>query len=458
MGLDDAITLWLAPQRRAAFESERAATIGATPIAARTYLSRTELRLDGDAGEQTFTALAALFEAAELTRVERSWRRITGRGSRSACSRAVSAVRGSPLASEIVAVFGLDDTAKAESYARKGAGEAATGVDPLEIARAYRLPLGLSGAGNSIGIVYLTGTFHARDLENALAVAQIPVPRVVGCGDIAPSQLQDDYEIALDTQVASFIAPGADIVLYRGENDAGGYADAIARALLDDEHAPSVISISYGVREAAWPPEALTVIDQLFVAAALCGVTIVAASGDHGSDVVETEPQVVFPASSAFVLACGGTNLRLERGRRLSEVVWNGGGIASGGGYSRRFERPAWQTPSAAATGRGIPDVAGHAASANGYRIYFGNEILPVGGTSAVAPLWAGFIALVNERLGRPCGFFTPLLYGAKAADLFYDVTSGNNGRYDARVGWDECTGFGSPHFGALLAFLAGAA
>ena len=184
---------------------------------------------------------------------------------------------------------------------------------------------------------------------------------------------------------------------------------------------------------------------------------------------------VDFPASSPYVLACGGTTLHLSSTGLTGETVWNNGGLASvlgaggasGGGISERNAVPSWQqgiVPASAnpghARGRGVPDVAGNSDETTGYVIQADGQSMPgVGGTSAVSPLWAGLIARINQHLGKPVGFINPLLYsqfGKTAA--FHDVTSGNNdptggqlGGYNAGRGWDACTGWGSPDGTRLL-------
>jgi kumamolisin len=177
---------------------------------------------------------------------------------------------------------------------------------------------------------------------------------------------------------------------------------------------------------------------------------------------------VDFPASSPHVLGCGGTALTAGNGLRQSEVVWNdqaSGGGASGGGVSAVFPLPSWQanvgvpghTPAAKrhkppadpAGGRGVPDVAGDASPATGYQILVDGQQQVVGGTSAVAPLWAGLIAILNQRLGRKVGFLNPQLYQLGETP-FFDITAGTNGAFSAGIGWDPCTGLGSPN-GTLL-------
>jgi kumamolisin len=105
--------------------------------------------------------------------------------------------------------------------------------------------------------------------------------------------------------------------------------------------------------------------------------------------------------------------------------------------------------------GRGVPDVAGDADPATGYQILVDGRSGVFGGTSAVAPLWAALIALINQQSGKPLGFVNPALYAAAAAKTFHDITSGNNGAYPAHAGWDACTGLGSPDGQALMAALA---
>jgi hypothetical protein len=359
---DDAVlTLWLAPPQPA-FAAERAVWLGTQPLAERTYLSRAELRSAGDADAGVRAGLAALFGVPGIRRVEHVWRRIVVHGAAHACAQAAQTVRASPLGRHVVTIFGLETTARVQSFAHKSRAKLSAGRRPSEIAQAYRMPAGLDGSGTSIGVLHFSGTFHPSDFERAMREAQLVPPRYVEHGAWRPSSEDDDFEIALDTQVAGAVAPGATLVLYRGADDARGYADTIAEALLDEVDAPQVLSISYGDAENQWSRGAVRVIDQLCIAAALCGITVVVASGDRGSAMAEREPHVMFPASNPHVLACGGTNLRLERGRRLSEHVWQEADGASGGGYSRIFDRPPWHAAGERAAGRGLPDVAAHAA------------------------------------------------------------------------------------------------
>jgi kumamolisin len=222
-------------------------------------------------------------------------------------------------------------------------------------------------------------------------------------------------------------------------------------------------------------------LNQAIQDAAQLGVTICCAAGDDGSPDMGTNPQdgpvwdgkphADFPSSSPFALACGGTTLAVANGSITSEVVWNEGasGGAGGGGVSNVFALPSYQAnadvPKApnGSAGRGLPDVAGNADPETGYKIFLAGTQQVIGGTSAVAPLIAGLVALINQSLaqktpGATAGFLNPLLYGT-AASAFRDITSGNNdiygklkGLYTAGPGWDACSGLGVPDGAKLLA------
>jgi kumamolisin len=125
---------------------------------------------------------------------------------------------------------------------------------------------------------------------------------------------------------------------------------------------------------------------------------------------------------------------------------------------SNVFALPSWQSgagvpkPTASAGGRGVPDVAGDADPQTGYTIRVDGQTMVIGGTSAVAPLWAGLIALANEQNGKTAGFINPVIYTTKAKPAFRDITQGNNGAFKASSGWDACTGLGSPIAPQLIA------
>jgi kumamolisin len=272
----------------------------------------------------------------------------------------------------------------------------------------------------------------------------------------------------LDIEVIGAIAPGARIVAYFADNTDAGFLNAITTAIHDNTNKPSVISISWGGPESSWTQQAMTSMDDAFQSASALGITVCIAAGDNGSTdgVTDGASHVDFPASSPNVLACGGTRLSSSGTSISSEVVWNdlsSSEGATGGGVSDVFALPTWQSdagvpPSANSNhrvGRGVPDVAGDADPTTGYDILVDGQSGAIGGTSAVAPLWAALIALINQSNGKPAGFVNPTLYasGDTSGD-FRDITSGNNGAYSAGPGWDACSGLGSPNGGKLATAL----
>ncbi|HEV2494423.1 MAG TPA: S53 family peptidase [Terriglobia bacterium] len=361
-----------------------------------------------------------------------------------------------------------------------------------EVAQLYNFPAGLDGTGQCIAIIELndfdqngtiTGTgYSLSDLQTffgnlGLATPDVSAIGVDGGANMPGPDPNSDGEVTLDVEVAGAVAPGAKIAVYFAPNTDAGFIDAVNAALHDTVRRPAVISISWGGPEDASTDQFLNGLNQAFQDAASIGMTVCCAAGDDGSsdeppDTRDGQPHADFPSSSPFALACGGTKL-IGAGTTIgSEVVWNEGdgpgNGAGGGGVSNKFARPDYQNNASVPvsplgnTGRGVPDVAGNADPHTGYRVIVGGQEFPIGGTSAVAPLWAGLLALMNQSLtgkgGNTVGFWNPLIYGSLAGTAaFRDITQGNNDidgalhKYSAGPGWDACTGMGSPNGAQIL-------
>jgi kumamolisin len=369
----------------------------------------------------------------------------------------------------VEAVLGLDNRAQAAPHFRlrsqrqgKTNGAAPVSFTPTEVASLYGFPPG-TGEGQSVGIIELGGGFRASDLKAYFEQLGVGVPKIsavsVDHARNAPTGSADgpDGEVMLDIEVVGSIAPAAKIVVYFAPNTAAGFLDAVTTALHDKANAPSILSISWGGPESTWTAQAMTAMDEAFQVAAALGVTVCVASGDAGSSdgVADGADHVDFPASSPYVLACGGTSLRATVSAITSEVVWNDepNGGASGGGISSFFPAPGWQQGIKATqrdgnavplTRRGVPDVAGDADPDTGYFVRIDGTDTVIGGTSAVAPLWAALVARINQGNGAPSGYLNPRLYGRPQA--LRDITTGSNGDFDATQGWDACTGLGTPN------------
>ncbi|MFI5342203.1 MAG: protease pro-enzyme activation domain-containing protein [Candidatus Methylomirabilales bacterium] len=364
-------------------------------------------------------------------------------------------------------VFGLDDRPQAKPHLRvKGSHgniqwhAGGTSFTPVQLAKLYDFPTGGNGAGQCIGIIELGGGYRPADLATYFSEIKVsPAPQVLaasvdhGKNNPTGDPNGPDGEVMLDIEVAGAVAPGARIVVYFAPNTDRGFLDAVTTAVHDSKNKPSVISISWGGPESNWTPQAMQAFNQAFQAAAALGVTVCCAAGDDGSadGVNDGQNHVDFPASSPFALACGGTRVVASATSISSEVVWNDGpnGGSTGGGVSGAFALPTWQAgahvpPSPKpGGGRGVPDVSGDADPVTGYRVRVDGVETVIGGTSAVAPLWAGLIALVNQHKGHPVGYINPRLYSNAGA--FHDITNGSNGAFHAGPGWDPCTGLGSP-------------
>jgi kumamolisin len=373
----------------------------------------------------------------------------------------------------VEAVLGLDNRPQVRPHFRARMMRRRTfpaGFTPTTLASLYDFPAG-TGKGVTIGVIEFGGGYRIADLQKYFADINMAAPRVAAvavchagnCSTGDPNG--PDGEVMLDIEVAGTIAPEADIAVYFAPNTDAGFFEAVSTAIHDDANKPSVISISWGGPEASWTPQAMLAVDQAFQAAALMGVTICVASGDHGSHggVGDGAAHVDFPASSPHVLACGGTSLQAVNGDVRSETVWNDGasGGASGGGVSAIFPLPAWQRGlnvtsaqggSKVLSNRGVPDVSGEADPQTGYYVRVDGVDAVIGGTSAVAPLWAGLVARINGANGSPVGFINPRLYRGAGLN---DITCGDNGGYAASIGWDACSGLGTPD-GRKIAGLLG--
>jgi len=329
-----------------------------------------------------------------------------------------------------------------------------------DLCKAYQWPSGAPGGG-VIAIVELGGGWESSDMSAFFKSLGQPAPSIT---DVSVDGTQNtpnqsgqegdaDYEVALDIQVAAasyYAATGkaATLRVYWSQ-DIASAVEAAAKDGCD------VCTISWGADESNWGASAAQQMDSAAQSATAGGMVVFAASGDNDSGDGGSSPaNVDCPASCPHVVGCGGT-LKTS----TEETVWNDDpgqtdGEGTGGGYSTIFPVQSFQigAPAAPANtkygkGRMVPDVTGNADPDSGYEVYVHGSSTVVGGTSAVAPLYAGLFASFGTKLG----FVTPTLW--KNPKAFNDITSGSNGYYTAAVGPDPCSGLGSP-IGKSLAAL----
>jgi kumamolisin len=362
-------------------------------------------------------------------------------------------------------------------------------LTPAQVATLYNFPSG-DGTGQTVGLYEMEteggpAGYAASDIAATMAaLGDLPVPHIVDVAvDGTQNSGQSDGETGLDITVAGAIAPKATIAVYFAGAQPQNMIHALQMMIHPNagEPTPSVVSISYG-----WGPDDLgepsfsdsewTQFTALFQDANTNRITVLVSSGDTGAEVLsKTQAQTSYPASDIWVTACGGTTIGNLNGASFDQWVWNdqgaGGPGATGGGISARFGVPPFQSKVALPTrngtgqaGRGVPDIAGNASENSGYlQVINGAQPQPVGGTSAVAPLYAGLIARINANNGFPAGYLNTLLYSLPAS-TFRDVlgapgpANNNYGRvegYPAGPGWDACTGLGSVDGHALQSALA---
>ena len=350
----------------------------------------------------------------------------------------------------------------AESITAKAAAVSTAGPWTVpSLCTAYNWPTNLAGGG-VIAIVELGGGWVQSDMDSFFQSINQPSPQITDVSvdgtENDPNQSigsddDPDYEVALDIQVAGaayFAATGqaATIRVYWSQD----IGTAVQKATADG---CDVCSISWGSDEANWGNTAAEQMEADAAAATAAGMVVFAAAGDNdSSDGGSTPANVDCPSSCPHVVGCGGTNKTTT-----AETVWNDNpgetaGEGTGGGYSTLFPVQTFQigappapAGSTAGTGRMVPDVTADADPNTGYEIVVHGSQTVVGGTSAVAPLFAGLFASFGTKLG----FVTPILWQNQTA--FNDITVGGNGFYDAAVGPDPCSGIGSP-IGTLISDL----
>ncbi|HEY7351359.1 MAG TPA: S53 family peptidase [Terriglobales bacterium] len=483
--------------RRPQTESSTMKQLGTTPIASRTYLSREDFARAHGASESALEKIRAFAAeyglqvvgedpASHLVKLRgtvqafneafgTNLRRYRHKSGTYRC-RSGAVTIPAEVADVVEAVFGLDNRPQAKPHfrLRKQRVEAqavSTSFSPVQVAQLYNFPPNTNGLGQCIGIIELGGGYNQADLTSFFKSAGVTAPKVtaVSVDGATNSPSGDpsgaDGEVELDIEIAGSIAPGAQIAVYFAPNTDQGFVDAITTAVHDAQLKPSLISISWGAPESAWTAQARDALNSACQAAAMMGITVLAASGDDGATDGTDTPTVDFPAASPYVIGCGGTKITASGSSISEEQAWNelsAGEGATGGGVSEVFALPDYQqnanVPNApnGFQGRGVPDVAGDADPETGYAVIVDGQQSVIGGTSAVSPLWAGLLARINQSLGKNVGYLNPLLYESAVESSFRDITAGSNGDYSAGAGWDACTGLGSPDGAELLAVLRG--
>jgi kumamolisin len=409
----------------------------------------------------------------------------------------------SDVADVVVGVFGLDDRPMARRASNGTGPPGASTLTPPQVAKLYNFPAG-SAAGQTIGILEFGGGYDHADIKAFFSGLGQATPKIhaVSVDGVTNSPTGDpkglDSEVVLDIDVAGSVGVGANIAVYFAPVSDRGWADAITKAVLEPAGlpggwaAPSVLTCSWGFTELEadaptgdaaspwpfeWTQQAINLVSGTYQQAAMMGVTIFNCSFDNGSNQQQNDgsAHVAYPGSDPWVTTCGGTRITNVAGSAFTESTWNDDayqtGSATGGGISDAIDLPAWQQDIVAPSvnpggriGRGLPDIAGNASYYSGYLLQVdGKPGVQINGTSSVAPLYAGLIAIINATLGRPVGYLNPTLYALAQnpahTGVIRDIndgisnavrwvnqdgtTGGPSLGYASGAGWDACTGLG---------------
>ena len=368
----------------------------------------------------------------------------------------------------VTAVFGLSDRPLARPHlAHAPAGHPVElGYTPEQLAAVYGFPVlenGGAGLHLVVGIAELGGAVDSADL----AALRTTCPRVrvveesIDGGVPESDPTGPDTEVALDWQVIARVltacAPNADvdIVIKYAPNTDRGFTDVTA-SFASDGRPYAAVSTSWGSPEDQWTANAMDAMDRAYALCAERGIVHCVAAGDNGAPdgIGDGGVRADHPASAPHAIGCGGTRLVAVGGIRLAETAWNELDISegsTGGGVSGHFAPPSYQVENGIVpvarddrvAGRGVPDVAAVADPTTGYVVHRDGQDIVIGGTSAVAPLWAALLTLAVARAGRPLQDVHESLYAAPQA--FHDIVAGGNDGYRAGTGWDAVTGLGTP-------------
>jgi len=306
----------------------------------------------------------------------------------------------------------------------------------------------VSFGGGLFGTVSGSGILTNGDVQaywTSIGISPTNIPKVViktigGMVNDPNGDLGSTIENTIDVESIGMFCPSSKltIVLYIAPNSFSSFSTVISAILNDTQYVANAISISWGAPEVYYDNTTINQINSVLARAVSKNINVVVASGDGGSNdgVGGSGSYCDFPSSSPNVVACGGTNLVCPNyvyDTSTSETAWSSGG----GGISNVFSKPAYQS-NISGTKRSVPDVSLVADPGTGVLYLINNTQYIIGGTSISTPMFAGFLAASNTRK-----FINPIIYNSGTLS-FHDIVSGSNGKYNAKVGYDNCTGFGT--------------
>lgn len=367
------------------------------------------------------------------------------------------------VAGVVQGISGLDNFAVRHHTANAKANPNISGLAPDALRSIYNTNgIGGDGSGQTVALYEFDGykqsdiAFYDKNY-NLGSSAPTTVPVNGQNYDANPGGGQD--EVTLDIELVQAMAPKATTLVYEAANDDPGELNMVNQLVKDNR--AQIISISWGLCEKDMVTSQMTNVDNAYKQGAAQGQSFYAATGDDGSKGCtrsSSGSSVVsagWPGTSPSVTGVGGTTLTVGSNNSYgSERGWSG----SGGGTSTVFDAPSWQT---GVNGkRTEPDVALDGDPQTGYAIYTQGTWKQYGGTSCSAPMWAGWTALYNQKAKAKLGAGNQAFYqvgnGSSYASAFHDVTTGSNGDFSAKTGYDQVTGWGSYNGTGLFTALNG--
>ncbi len=386
------------------------------------------------------------------------------------------------VAEQIESIIGLNNVTLRKHHLHEksksvsdafGGGPHQTGMDPTDIRTAYNIPsTNLTGANQVLGLIEFDGyypgditTYESQfGIKNAPVLSNVLISKF--SGNPTPPSSDDptpgSAEVTLDIEMMLAMAPGASkILVYEAPNDGDAPTLAMYHQVATDNHAKTVSS-SWGSSEDNCDQNFLIAEQAILQEMAAQGQSVFVAAGDRGAFDDTIELSVEDPCSQPYAVCAGGTTLKLNsNGTYKSETAWSDitNSSGGGGGISTEWPLPAWQQGLGnsgnlgSTTHRMVPDISLNSDPASGYSVFYHGAWTTYGGTSAAAPLWAAFMALVNEqRLTNKSpviGFPNPILYklatSPASSASFHDVLAGStNLYYPTRTGYDLATGLGT--------------
>lgn len=391
----------------------------------------------------------------------------------------------------VLDVSGLSDFPEPRPMSRVQAADRPAGARPAlgsgpsgaygggDFRAAYAPGVALDGSGQAVGLVQFDG-YYAADItayRNYYGLPSVTLSNVLldGFSGTPTANANAVAEVSLDIEMVIAMSPGlSKLYVYEGNPNFPNFKPNDVLSRIANDNLVKQVSCSWG-----WTGGPSATTDQILQQMIAQGQSFFVASGDSDAFLfgnVDSSTNYGTPSASAYVTSVGGTTLSTTGpgGSWTSETTWNwNNDVGSSGGVSAYYSIPSWQqgvsmaSNGGSSTQRNFPDVA---LTANNIHVIYNNgSVGTFGGTSCASPLWAGFLALVNQQAAAnglgPVGFLNPAIYpvgkGSAFTTNFHDITTGNNfnssspTQFVATAGYDLCTGWGTPRGSNLINTLA---